>query len=64
MKKFFCEKCFEDKECTYKEKIKKEIIDNIEIEYLEKYYVCNECGEKIYGDMFDYNIHEANKKLR
>lgn len=64
MKKFFCEQCFEDRECTYKESNEKEIIDNIEIEYLEKYYICNECGNKIYGDMFDYNIHEANKKLR
>lgn len=64
MKKFFCENCLEDKKCTYKEEFKKKIIDNIEVEYLEKFYVCNECHEKIYGDMFDYNIHEINKKMR
>lgn len=63
-KKEFCTYCMKERECTYKEKQKNEVIDNIKIEYLEKYYVCNTCGNKIYGDLLDYNTLEANKKLR
>lgn len=64
MKKFFCENCFEDKECIYEEGLINEKIDGIEIKYLSKFYVCKDCGSKIYGDMFDYNVREANRKLR
>lgn len=64
MKKQFCTHCMEDRECEYKERNKKLKIDELEIEYLEKYYVCKTCGEELYGDLFDYNIREGNKKLR
>ena len=64
MKEQFCTHCMEDRECEYKERIKKEKIDDIEIEYLEKYYICKTCGEEIYGDLLDYNVREANNKLR
>lgn len=50
--------------CKYNEGILKEKIDDIEIEYLEKYYICDECGSKIYGDLLDYNTSAANEKLR
>ena len=64
MKKQFCTHCMDDRECDYKERNKKLKIDKIEIEYLEKYYVCKTCGEELYGDLLDYNIREGNKKLR
>ena len=64
MKKQFCTHCMDDRECDYKERNKKLKIDKIEIEYLEKYYVCKTCGEELYGDLLDYNVREGNKKLR
>ena len=51
-------------DCSYKEGIINEVIDGIEIEYLEKYYVCDVCGCKIYGDLLDYNVSVANNELR
>lgn len=63
MSKQFCPKCWDDTECTYKERMKKETIDGIEIEYLEKYYTCDKCGEYILGDMYDYNVIEGHSKL-
>ena len=64
MKKQFCTDCMEERVCDYKEHLLKEKIDGLEIEYLEKYYICKECGNKLYGDLLDYNVREANKKLR
>ena len=64
MKKQFCEECMEYRECTCKEGKIKEIIDGNVIEYLEKYYVCNKCNSKIYGDLLDYNVSSANNELR
>ena len=62
MKKQFCTYCMDYRECEFQEKNKKEKIDNIEIEYLEKCYICKTCGEKIYGDLLDYNTIAANKR--
>lgn len=46
-------------------KTKKKTIDNIEIEYLEKYYICSECGSVVFDkEMWDYNVREGNNKLR
>ena len=64
MEKQYCDKCLEYRNCKYEEKNIKEKIDGIEIEYLEKYYICDVCGEKFYGDLFDYNAITANEKLR
>lgn len=65
MKKVFCNNCMLDTDCEYEEKVIKETIDGIEIEYLEKRYICSICHEKTYDDeSFDYNVLEANKKLR
>ena len=64
MKRIFCTHCMEDRECDYKERMKKIKINKLEIEYLEKYYVCKTCGEELYDDLLDYNVREANKKLR
>ena len=63
-KKQFCDNCLEYRSCKYEEKKIKEKIDGIEIEYLEKYYICDNCGEKFYGDLYDYNVTTANEKLR
>ncbi len=64
MKKQFCSNCMKDVDCKYNEKIVKENVDGIEIEYLEKYYICNKCRSKIYGDLLDSNTIAANKELR
>lgn len=61
----FCETCLVDTECKYEEGIRKEKIDDIKIEYLEKRYVCLRCHEKVYdSETYDWNVFEANKKLR
>ena len=39
--KQFCDYCLDYRNGKYEEKISKEIIDGIEIEYLEKYYICD-----------------------
>ncbi len=62
--KQFCDYCLDYRNGKYEEKIIKEIIDGIEIEYLEKYYICDTCGNKFYGDLYDYNVSTANEKLR
>lgn len=62
--KQFCDYCLDYRNGKYEEKIIKEIIDGVEIEYLEKYYICDTCGNKFYGDLFDYNVSTANEKLR
>ena len=65
MKKMqFCSNCLEDSNCSYNEKMINKVIDGVNIEYLEKYYICDSCGCKIYGDLLDYNTSEINKKLR
>ena len=63
MKKF-CDKCLKDVEVVYKEENTKEFIDDVEIEYLEKYYVCKECNHEFYDDLHDYNIDAANYEYR
>ncbi|MBQ6285192.1 MAG: DUF4065 domain-containing protein [Bacilli bacterium] len=64
MKKQFCSTCMGYADCKYNEKLITEIIDGIEIEYLEKFYICNNCGSKIYGNFLDYNSITANNELR
>ena len=64
MKKEFCEFCMKDTECKYNERIKEEVIDKDRIRYLEKYYVCSECNNELYGDLLDDNIIAANNELR
>ncbi|MDE6142375.1 MAG: DUF4065 domain-containing protein, partial [Bacilli bacterium] len=54
-----------DTNCEYEEGVIKEIIDGIEVEYLEKRYICSICHEKVYDEeTFNYNVLEANSKLR
>ncbi len=64
MCRHFCEFCMEEKDCTYQEDMVHKTIDGIDIEYLEKFYICNSCKNKIFGDYFDENIHRANNELR
>lgn len=63
MKKF-CTKCLKDRKVAYREKLSTEKIDDATITYLEKYYICNTCGEKFYDDLHDYNVLTANNELR
>lgn len=63
MKKF-CDRCLKDVEVKYKEEYTTEYIDGIEIKYLEKYYICDECSHKFYDDLHDYNVLTANNELR
>jgi uncharacterized phage-associated protein len=65
MKKMkYCDYCLTNVNCDYKERNKKEKINGLEIEYLEKYYVCSVCGNEFYDDLLDYNVKTANEKLR
>ena len=64
MKKQFCSKCMKNVSCKYKEKTTSKKIDDISVDYLEKYYICDECGNKIYGDLLDYNTNIVNEILR
>lgn len=63
MKKF-CDKCLKEVECTYHEKETELIIDNNKINYLKKYYVCNECENAFLDDLHDYDIETVNNELR
>lgn len=62
--KQFCFKCYEDVDVIYKEGERTEKIYDVTITFLEKYYVCNKCGNEFYGDLNDYNILTANNELR
>lgn len=65
MKTIFCENCMKDTECEYEEGLIRENIDGIEVKYLEKRYICSICHEKVYdNETFNYNVLEANNKLR
>lgn len=64
-KRLFCETCMTDTDCEYEEETIQENIDGIEIEYMEKRYICSNCHEKVYdSETFDSNALEANQKLR
>lgn len=60
----YCDYCLKDVDCEYKERNKVEVIDGVRVEFLEKYYICSECGNEFYGDLHDYNIQNVNEKLR
>ncbi len=63
MKKY-CGHCFKEVKCKYNERIKTFIYDNINFKFLEKYYICDECGKEFYDDLHDYNVHTANEEMR
>ena len=63
MKKF-CENCLKDENCQLIEKEVTENINNNKITYLKKYYICDECKNIFYDDLYDYNINLVNNKLR
>lgn len=63
-KELTCYSCGKTGVCEYKEEIKKDRISGIEIEYLEKYYECPNCGNKMDDDMYDFNVASANDALR
>ncbi len=59
-----CDRCFREVEYDFGERIKSFNYDNTEFKFLEKYYVCKECGREFYEDLHDYNIHAGNDELR
>ena len=63
MKKF-CENCLKEVECNYYEEDRTIFIENHQIDYLKKYYVCSECGKEFLDDLYDYDIETVNNKLR
>ena len=63
MKKY-CGNCLKEVECQYKERTKILEYQNKKINFLEKYYICNECGNEFYDDLYDYNIMAGNEELR
>lgn len=65
MKKIFCVHCMKTTECSYDEKVTKKIIDYMEVEYLEKRYICSECTGVVYDDeTLNYNTRTINNLLR
>lgn len=64
MDKKFCDVCLKDVYCVLKERIKNVNIDNYNISFNEKYYVCDECKNEFYDDLFDLNIINANNEVR
>lgn len=63
MKKL-CENCLKEVSCTYHEREKKLRVENKEIKFKEKYYICEECHNEFYDDLYDENIKEGNKEIR
>lgn len=63
MKKF-CENCLKLVSCKIEEEIKEIFIDNNIINFLEKYYICDECKSKFYDDLYDYNFKKGNEAIR
>lgn len=64
MKKKFCDNCLKEVSYKYKEEIVCEVIENQSITYLKKYYICDNCNQKFYDDLLDYNVSIANNELR
>lgn len=60
----FCENCLKEVDCTYHEKEVEIEIENNKIEYLKKYYICNECHEEFLDDLYDYDVETVNNELR
>lgn len=50
--------------CTPGERLVHKNINNIDIEFNEKYYLCSSCNNIIYGDFYDENITAGNNELR
>lgn len=63
MKKY-CEYCLNEVECTYNEGYKELEHENKKVKFLEKYYICENCKNKFYDDLYDYNIIAGNNELR
>lgn len=63
MKKF-CVHCLKEVNCKFEEKKKEFFVDNNKLSFLEKYYICDECNNKFYDDLFDYNISKGHEVIR
>lgn len=60
----YCDFCLKEVECGYNERNKEIFINDEKINFLEKYYICNECNNEFYDDLHDDNIHKANECIR
>ncbi len=60
----FCEHCLKEVNCTYGERQKELEYLNQKVKFLEKYYICNNCENEFYDDLYDYNIKAGNNELR
>ena len=60
----YCDYCLKNVNCDLKEREKIVEYENKKIKYLEKYYVCKECGKDFYDDLYDYNIMTINNMFR
>lgn len=63
MKKI-CEYCLREVECIYKERIKDIKYHNKIIKFIEKYYICCECNNIFYNELYDDNILRVNDEIR
>lgn len=63
--KEFCEICRKNVEYTVRERNTITKLNNTEVNYIEKYATCNNCGEEIFVDKLnDINLLEMQKQYR
>lgn len=63
--KEFCEICRKNVEYTVRERNAITKLNNTEVNYIEKYATCNNCGEEIFVDKLnDINLLEMQKQYR
>lgn len=63
--KEFCENCRKSVDCTVRERNATTNLNNTEVNYIEKYATCNNCGGEIFVDeLNDDNLLEMHKQYR
>ena len=63
--KEFCENCRKSVDCTVRERNAATNLNNTEVNYIEKYATCNNCGGEIFVDeLNDDNLLEMHKQYR
>lgn len=60
----FCDHCLKDVTCSQNEREKEIILNNKKVKFIEKYYICDNCHQEFYDDLYDYNVSVANESLR
>ena len=59
-----CDNCLKEVSCKYNEKEVEIEIDNNKINYLKKYYICNECNNEFLDDLYNYDVITVSNKCK